>query len=186
MSGRLFVGAIALVCALVLVGCGSPNCEANQVACGNSCIDPLSNNQNCGTCGTTCENGLVCGNGACGNGCPLGQEECGGTCAEVLSDVANCGGCGVACEAGDVCTDGICHAPCDPSRLMAAIEDPWGTTWDGLERAAAPLDAAEVDCATFGARLPSPTEMHRVSASQTGAVGESFHTNPLWSRTPND
>jgi hypothetical protein len=130
------------------------------------------------------KSGDTCDDGSCT--CEAGETDCGGTCTDTLSDPAHCGGCGTACAAGEACTDGACAVPCDASKLMAPIADPWGTRWDGLERTAATLDAANVECTAFGGRLPTATEMYRVSASRSGAVGQSFHTNFLWSRTPND
>ncbi len=130
------------------------------------------------------KSGDACAGGECA--CAVDEADCNGTCADTRSDPANCGGCGIACAAGEACTGGICQVPCDTSRLMASIADPWGTTWDGLERTAATLDAANVDCTSFGGRLPTATEIYRVSASRSGAVGQSFHTNFLWSHTPND
>jgi hypothetical protein len=118
--------------------------------------------------------------------CAVEETSCNGTCADTRNDPAHCGGCGIACAAGEACTEGTCQVPCDASRLMAPIDDPWGASWDGLERTAATLDEADLDCAAFGGRLPTATEMYRVSASRSGAVGQSFHTNFLWSRTPND
>jgi hypothetical protein len=132
-------------------------------------------------CGGSSDN---CKDGKCT--CAAAETDCNGTCADTQSDPANCGGCGVACAAGEACTGGICQVPCDASRLMAAVTDPWGTAWDGLERTAATLDAASVECTSFGGRLPTATEAFRVSANRSGAVGQSFHTNFLWSRTAND
>jgi hypothetical protein len=145
------------------------------LACALGCALMLAA---CGKSGEDCPGG-VCA-------CAAAETDCGGTCTDTRSDPASCGGCGMACAAGEICVDGGCQVPCDTNRLTAAIADPWGTTWDGLERTAATLDAASVDCAAFGGRLPSATEIYRVSASRSGAVGQSFHTNFLWSRTPND
>ena len=126
----------------------------------------------------------TCKDGACT--CASGETDCSGTCIDMQVDPSHCGGCGMACAAGEACIDGGCQVPCDASKLMASIRDPWGITWDGLERTASTLDAASVDCAAFGGRLPTATEMYRVSASRSGAVGQSFQTNYLWSRTAND
>ena len=92
----------------------------------------------------------------------------------------------MACNAGDVCVDSQCQVPCDTTKLSSAIPDPWGTTWDGLERTAAALDVAKAACKEFGARLPTPTELYRVSATQSGVVGQSFNTSYLWSQAPDD
>jgi len=59
-------------------------------------------------------------------------------------------------------------------------------TWDGLERPVAALDVAKAACDAFGARLPTASELYRVSATQSAAVGQSFNTNYLWSLDPDD
>lgn len=128
----------------------------------------------------------VCGNGTCGASCPDNQADCSGTCSDTTTDAMNCGGCGMVCTAGDVCVDSQCQIPCDHAMLMSAITDPWGVAWDGLERTPQALDAAKATCQAFGARLPTASELYRVSASQTGAVGQSFNTMYLWSLAPDD
>ena len=40
-------------------------CPLNYVNCGGSCVDLPSNADNCGTCGSSCQNGLVCSAGQC-------------------------------------------------------------------------------------------------------------------------
>jgi hypothetical protein len=132
----------------------------------------------CGGSGESCKDGTCT--------CTAPQTDCGGTCIDTQGDPGNCGACGAACATGESCIAGACQVPCDASKLMASITDPWGTSWDGLERTAATLDAASVECGTFGGRLPTATEVYRVSASRSGAVGQAFHTNYLWSRTAND
>src|SRR5437667_9651196 len=92
--------------------------------------------------------------------CPIdqvGQTRCDSACVDTVTDVANCGGCGISCAAGELCTDAVCTAPCDVMMLRSAITDPWGTSWDALERTPLPLDAAALDCAAFGGRLPTAT-----------------------------
>lgn len=156
------------------------------MSCGSTCVDPLSSNSNCGSCGHACSGAQVCGNGACSDNCPLGQQDCDGTCVDTMSDAMNCSACGSACPAGDVCTLGECQVPCDPTMLTSSITDRWGVVWDGLERTPAALDAAAATCKAFGARLPTPTELFRVAATQSGDVGQGFHTNFLWSLAPDD
>jgi len=127
--------------------------------------------------------------GSCKDGkcvCETGQTDCSGTCIDTMSDPGSCGACGVTCATGESCLAGSCQVPCDTTKLMGPVADPWGATWDGVERTAATLDAATVDCASFGGRLPTATEMFRVNALRPGGIGQSFHTNYLWSRTPND
>jgi hypothetical protein len=161
-------------------------CEGDQIRCGETCVDPFVDRENCGGCDNACTGADVCANGTCALDCPIDLPLCGSTCSDLMTDAANCGACGRACSETEVCNFGECEPACDASMLNAGILDPWGVRWDGLERAAAALDAAEITCKAFGARLPTATELYRVSATQGGAVGMSFHTSYLWSKTPND
>lgn len=177
--------AVAAPIALSSPGCGkvAENCTAAELACDGSCIDPTNDNANCGMCGRACDQGLVCGNGQCAADCPMGQETCDGTCIDTQTDSMHCGDCTTACGADEECRAGSCQIRCDVM-LTAPITDPWGFEWDGLERTAAALDVATTTCAAFGARLPTATELYRVSANQSAAVGQSFNTNTLWSKVP--
>lgn len=164
----------------------SGDCGPDQMSCDGVCVDTLGDHDNCGTCGHACGPSELCGNGACGATCPVDQLDCSGTCRDIQSDPKNCNGCGMACATGDVCVFGECQPPCDTSKLVAIVVDPWGVSWDGIERPAAALDAALVTCSAFGGRLPTATELYRVSAGQSGAVGTTAQTNPLWSLAPVD
>ena len=179
---------LVLVVVLTCVACGSVadhNCTPTEILCGNSCVDPLNNNDNCGMCDHRCDLGLICGNGTCSDTCPMGQEICDGTCVDKQTDSDHCGDCTTKCTSDQECRAGDCQVRCDVG-LMAPVTDSWGFEWDGLERSAAALDIATTTCAAFGARLPTATELYRVSANQSGTVGMSFHTNPLWSIVPAD
>lgn len=118
--------------------------------------------------------------------CSQSESLCDNSCVATDSDAMNCGGCGIACNVGEACIASQCQVPCDATKLSSPIRDPWGMTWDGLERAPAALDVASASCKDFGGRLPTPTELYRVSATQSGVVGQSFHTNYLWSQAPDD
>jgi hypothetical protein len=184
---------VAVVGVIFAIGCAqvwgidkTTSCPPGQIDCDGMCVDTSTSVDHCGTCGNDCAGDQVCGNGTCAAACPIDQLKCDGTCADPLTDAANCGGCGRACAMGDICSFGECEPPCDPAQLMASVTDPWGIKWDGLERTAGALDAALVTCKAFGARLPTATELYRVAANQTGAVGMSFHTNFLWSQTAID
>jgi hypothetical protein len=162
-----------------------------QIGCGSvaaTCppdVDLQTSHDNCGTCGHACAADQACNSGTCGT-CSPDQSLCGGSCVDTDADAANCGGCGLACNAGEVCGAGSCQVACDLTKLSSPIHDPWGTTWDGLERMPAALDVAVATCKSFGGRLPTPSELYRVSASQSGIVGQSFQTNYLWSQAPDD
>ncbi|MEO8841168.1 MAG: hypothetical protein ABI591_03270 [Kofleriaceae bacterium] len=164
--------------ALLLVACGSSSDQCSE--------DLTTDHANCGTCGHACAADEVCSASTCGTSCAANQLECAGTCSDVTTDAMNCGACGTACDAGDVCVDSTCQVPCDATMLTSAIGDPWGVQWDGLDRTALAYDAAKAACQAFGARLPTATEMYRVSATQSGAVGQPFNTSYLWTAVPID
>jgi hypothetical protein len=171
---------VVLVCMLLAQsGCGS------VAAMCPPTVDLQSSHDNCGMCEHACGATEACVVGACGS-CPLDQALCGGSCVNTDSDAMNCGSCGMACDPGNVCAAGQCQPPCDMTKLSSPIHDPWGTTWDGLERTPAALDVAAASCKAFGARLPTPSELYRVSATQSGIVGQSFQVNYLWSQAPDD
>ena len=90
---------------------GSTICNFPDVCCGSSCIDPRSDNANCGGCGHACTAPLSCANGACAcNGaiCAPGDSCCSTGCANTANDPNNCGMCGRRCRAGEVCAGGQC------------------------------------------------------------------------------
>jgi hypothetical protein len=117
-------------------------CPAGQIVCSSGCVDPMTDNNNCMTCGTTCVRGQSCVSGVCQ--CPSGQTVCPGSdggivgdaatiaiapyCADLNNDPSNCNTCGTSCEAkhdtpgcaNGACTVGTCEngfADCnhDPS-----------------------------------------------------------------------
>lgn len=63
------------------------------------------------------------------------------------------------------------------------IVDSWGYAWDGVERHAATWTLAAQHCASLGGRLPTITELYRVSIAHKADVGTTYDTNYLWSRT---
>lgn len=158
-------------------------CPGGQVECNGLCEDLQTDDQNCGSCGHACQAGEVCGNGQCVSNCPTGQTNCGGSCVDTTSDPAHCGACGTACTATQECSQSKCVLACK-TQLNQALTDPWGYSWDGLERAPATLDQASQICETAGGRLPTASELYRVSATQSATVGQSTHTNFLWSAVP--
>ena len=62
--------------------------------------------------------------------------------------------------------------------------DSWGYVWDGLERQAATWAVADAACKAKGGRLPTITELFRVSGGGLSEVGNTYETNYLWARTP--
>lgn len=160
-------------------------CAGGQRVCDDRCTDTTSDNRHCGRCNRACAGGLVCSTGECAISCAPGLTECGGRCVNRKTDESHCGKCGRTCDANQACKSGACVLSCTAS-LDEPVTDSWAYVWDGLDRAAAAYAQAEKVCSDLGGRLPTATEIHRVSAAQSSSVGQMVQTNPLWSLVPFD
>jgi hypothetical protein len=73
--------------------------------CGDTCVDTLSDPENCGDCGARAPKG-----GSCLDGEKVCRDDaatiCDGECVDLSSDADNCGKCGRALGEGMVCKDG--------------------------------------------------------------------------------
>ncbi|MCB9508092.1 MAG: hypothetical protein H6697_10565 [Myxococcales bacterium] len=92
-------------------GTDAPLCAAPRVACGDGCVDLLSNDAHCGRCDSACGDTESCEDGVCGCAAPL--ERCGAQCVELSSDAAHCGRCGASCGGDERCVAGECVVDCD-------------------------------------------------------------------------
>ena len=159
-------------------------CPGGQVECGGLCKSLDSDGKHCGACGNACVGSEVCSGGKCTLDCAVGETNCAGSCVDLASNAAHCGACGTACGTDQECSGKKCVVACK-TKLNSPITDPWGYSWDGLERAAAAHAAATQTCSGFAGRLPTASELYRVGATQSATVGQTIHTNYLWSLTPN-
>jgi hypothetical protein len=147
------------------------------------CVDLTSDPANCGDCAKPCGAGELCSSGACATRCEAPTTACSGACVDTSTNAKNCGSCGHACGADEECFASMCVPSCK-SQLLSAKSDRWGYWWDGNERAPATFDAAQTVCKGIRGRLPTASELYRVSALQSAEIGQSIHTNPLWAITP--
>ncbi len=91
-------------CANGQCGTGCPG--MGQTRCGATCVDTLTDNENCGMCDLRCgtaPNGQNrCTNGTCRLSCNPGFADCNGAvvdgCEVQLGTTQNCGSCGNACS----------------------------------------------------------------------------------------
>jgi hypothetical protein len=126
---RVLHGAVATVTGLLalpfgkaqaqeVVVLGTPvACPPTTELCDGQCVDLMSDDNNCGSCFSTCQDdcyaGLACGE-ICINGncqCGAGRDACGDefpTCTDILSNPVHCGDCFNECAVGESCVQGIC------------------------------------------------------------------------------
>jgi len=107
----------------------SPGDAGNVATCGTTtcngdCTDLQTDPNNCGACGSVCEEGFLCSAGACL--CAVGVP-CNDGCVDLDSDSQNCGTCGTVCVGG-TCTAGTCscaggQASCDDACTDVQTDD---------------------------------------------------------------
>lgn len=90
-------------------------CATGELECDGECIDPNSDQTNCGACGTMCDSRSTCVEGACALDCAAGQTACGDVCVDDQTNRDNCGACGTMCAAGELCSAGTCALSCQDS-----------------------------------------------------------------------
>jgi len=83
------------------------SCANSFADCMGTCRYTVTDNANCGMCGSACTGGQTCGMSACA--CPMGQTACMGTCRDLQTDNNHCGACGSVCPTGATCSAGVCQ-----------------------------------------------------------------------------
>lgn len=110
----LFLAVLALACSGTSTGDESDGdgydsvaCSGHQADCGGVCIDPLTDNLSCGSCGAACVPGSRCTVGEC-ECTNTGFTACADACLDTTTDPNNCGGCAVGCDAFERCDASAC------------------------------------------------------------------------------
>jgi len=108
-----------------------PECDVEETYCYDNnpptCANLNTDSNNCGQCGTTCNEGRLCQQGVCtldidfntdndncgslGNVCNTAETRClEGSCIDILGDNNNCGDIGTVCDSlgNNTCCNGLC------------------------------------------------------------------------------
>lgn len=136
-----------------------------------SCTSFAKSNQSCGS-GQTVTGVSSNGTVICGALVPAPPN-----CDQVNQALQYNSGTGWACV--DVSTIGASSGNAQGYEAT----DSWGLTFDGKERPTATWADANQMCENLGGRLPTISELYRVSSAFKGEVASSYETNYLWSRT---
>lgn len=84
-------------------------CPSGEILCGDLCIDPTTDRNNCGECGKTCTSMEDCVEGTCT--CTEPYKRCGDECVDTSSNSEHCGECYHACADPLSCEEGMCKCP---------------------------------------------------------------------------
>ena len=119
------------------------SCPSGLIACNGGCLDPSFDDDNCGSCGNSCDGkcdaglgcGQICVEGNCR--CPAGEVICGDefpSCSDTSTHPLHCGDCFNECAEGESCVEGICTTsggvqetptagPAEPSPVAQPTEE---------------------------------------------------------------
>ena len=139
------------------------NCGSVAIVCDGLCVDPTTDRNNCGGCGSVCP-----------FGCDLGKCECapyaacGDVCVDLKTDRFNCGACDHSCNGGD-CRDGVC-SQCTDSGICPPCPYDW-ETYCGGQCVVAELDTN--NCGACGVACHAGAgETPYCLSSACGRIGE--------------
>ena len=91
-------------------GTSSTACAANEILCGDGCVNTKMSSDHCGQCDKACGPDQVCEAGTCTCG-GANLLACGDLCVSTQYDSSNCGTCGNSCTGGKQCFRGVCTCP---------------------------------------------------------------------------
>jgi len=136
--------------------CSGPTCcPPNRLICGSVCVDPSTNNANCGDCANPCASTQTCQSGKClsrdGEGCAAAADCASGVCNVFFRDedgdgygspsnsIAKCSTssppAGYVTNSGDCCDNGgnlLLAAKINPAATFQSVSASGlcGVTWD--------------------------------------------------------
>jgi hypothetical protein len=140
-------------------------CPAGQIVCTAGCVDPMTDPNNCQTCGTTCPQGQSCVGGSCV--CPVaGQILCANGCVDPMTDPINCSTCGNTCVQGQSCVGGSCQCPSGESLCLpdggapeAGATDAGDAAVQAVAGYCANLDSDPANCNGCGTVCPAVNDV---------------------------
>ncbi len=129
-------------------------CAASETLCGETCVDPMTDEAHCGACDRACDTGETCVGGSCrcggtGPDCAGTPAStcCGTSCVDTTSDDEACGSCTIACDPGEECVSSACRCGRTGPDCTGSTPDCCGTTCVNLEQ-------NETHCGTCGSPCP--------------------------------
>lgn len=108
--------------------CGCSNFER---LCNGSCRITSWDNENCGGCDISCDEGQVCNHGRCDDVCD-DSGVCAGQCTNLTWDPDNCGWCGRVCSDNNIVTRN-CFGDCGGSCVTGFLDCNENKGYDGCE-----------------------------------------------------
>lgn len=83
-------------------------CDSPLINCYGTCINPLTDDKNCGICLNQCKGNEICQDGTCQMNCDV-QTLCQGVCVDTKTTFEHCGACDHSCQTGQTCVDSTCQ-----------------------------------------------------------------------------
>lgn len=156
---------------------GEAACAADELWCGDQCVDPETDLAHCGSCDHDCGDNAECVHGDCQ--CVGITQDCGGVCVDIGTDIFHCGSCNSPCagaaQGSAACVGGVCGLEC---------EDGWGDCDDDLQTGCeANTDASAVHCGDCDSPCPATVD-HGTASCQAGVC--TLSCEPDWDDCDDD
>lgn len=87
---------------------GYCECYGYDTCCDGICVDPRTDQQNCGECNNVCPPHEYCHQTSCVARCSDREDFCDELCIDTSYDEDHCGECNNPCEHAQMCMIGVC------------------------------------------------------------------------------